>query len=457
MLKSTVKLIIGTLVLMIPAFYNGFPLVYSDTGTYIHSGMDVFVPLDRPIFYGIFIKIFSLGISLWPVIFFQALIVNYALWITFSSFLTKQSFTVYIAMLIPLSVLSPLGWYVSQIMPDIFAFTAIVSLFFIIDHHQLVTRTNKVILGLVFLLSILVHHSHLMLALVFTVGFFIYFLVKKWSVKKTFAAIALTITSIFITITVNYSLTGKAKLSEGSHVFLMGRMLDNGVLQSYLDDKCPGLNTEWCTYKDSLPINSRELLWNYESPIYKLGGWDKSSAENQKILLGIIRSPKHVSWFGYTSLTATLSQLFQHKLGADLDSKWYREPDSSPYQHIRTFFPHELKIYEQSRQNGNLWKQELDFGQLNHFSGLVHLISFIGLLVLLLKSRFRHHLSVSLKSFSYFVLLGLFANAAITASLANVYDRLQSRIIWLLPYVFILAFSQFYLKNHLIKKEKNDL
>ncbi|MEZ4979591.1 MAG: hypothetical protein R2772_09875 [Chitinophagales bacterium] len=79
MFKKIFFFLLGPLLLLFPAFYNGYPLVYSDTGTYIQSGMEMLIPNDRPIFYGLFIRIFSLGFSLWLVIYIQALISFYCL------------------------------------------------------------------------------------------------------------------------------------------------------------------------------------------------------------------------------------------------------------------------------------------------------------------------------------------------------------------------------------------
>ncbi|HQP01967.1 MAG TPA: hypothetical protein PK337_06695, partial [Bacteroidia bacterium] len=80
-MKDTYKFIIfvflGTLCLMADASYNGFPIVYSDTSTYIASGLELETPFDRPITYGLFLRLFSFnGLSLWFVIFFQGLIVS---------------------------------------------------------------------------------------------------------------------------------------------------------------------------------------------------------------------------------------------------------------------------------------------------------------------------------------------------------------------------------------------
>ena len=39
----------GGIILLVIGLWNGYPLVYSDTGTYIYSAADLFVPNDRPV------------------------------------------------------------------------------------------------------------------------------------------------------------------------------------------------------------------------------------------------------------------------------------------------------------------------------------------------------------------------------------------------------------------------
>ena len=65
------------------ALYNGYPIVYSDTSTYIESGFSLQPPADRPITYGLFIRVFSLnGFSLWTVALMQSLIISFLILLT---------------------------------------------------------------------------------------------------------------------------------------------------------------------------------------------------------------------------------------------------------------------------------------------------------------------------------------------------------------------------------------
>ena len=89
-IKKLIALGIGTLILSVIGLYNGYPLVYSDTGTYIYSGYDKFIPFDRPITYGLFLKFFSFDCSTWFVIIFQNLITSFVIYEVLKIFFAKS-------------------------------------------------------------------------------------------------------------------------------------------------------------------------------------------------------------------------------------------------------------------------------------------------------------------------------------------------------------------------------
>ena len=72
--------IFALIIISIAAIVNGFPLWYPDTSTYLASGFELETPADRPIGYGIFIRLTSLnGASVWLVIVAQSIIIYYLL------------------------------------------------------------------------------------------------------------------------------------------------------------------------------------------------------------------------------------------------------------------------------------------------------------------------------------------------------------------------------------------
>ncbi len=453
-LKSFLYILVGALILMIPAFYNGYPMVYSDTGTYIGSGMNLLLPKDRPIMYGLFIRITSLQLSLWPVIFVQSMLITYTLWHLLRLGVKSISRKVFIVILFLLSWFTGLGWYVSQIMPDIYTFTTIGALLLLIFERDL-KLYQKGIFGFIFVLSVNVHFSNVLIGSLTLLGLVV-------AVKRKFIAIQeekslsfsipalLILLSLAIASLTNFKVGGSFGVSQGSHVFLMGKMLDSGVLKSFLDDKCQGDNYILCGYKDNLPADNRDLLWGKEGPLRDHGGWEKAKGPYNKILLGIFTSPKHVLQYLYNCGTSTISQLFQNEIGSGIASEWYRQPNSPPYERIAKHFPFELNQYNQSRQNKNLWGQELNFTSINHVYHLLLLIAVLFLFLVVGSASLRSLLPDRTKLVVATLILGVLSNALVAASLANVYDRLQARIGW----VFILASIIIFLTNRALFLER---
>ncbi|MEE3502697.1 hypothetical protein [Acidiphilium acidophilum] len=63
----------GAALMLWPALHNGFPLIFSDTGTYISQAMEFHLGWDRPPFYSFFILALDWGRSLWPPVLAQCL------------------------------------------------------------------------------------------------------------------------------------------------------------------------------------------------------------------------------------------------------------------------------------------------------------------------------------------------------------------------------------------------
>lgn len=424
----TWDILIYAIILMIPAWYNGYPLVYSDSGTYIQSGMDLLVPNDRPVIYGLLIRLSSLGFSLWFTIFFQSILVSIIIKGLLDILLRKISDWSRYILLITLSGFSGLGWYTSQLMPDIFIFTAVGSVILLIKKQS--SRFHVILWSLVLWLSISVHFSHAIIVFILSLAIWLSRLFRKErSDKRQLIIPFVIIISLLSTSLINKYLNDSFKINLGSHVFLMGKMLDSGVLKSFLDDRCSSGEYMLCQYKDQLPLNSRSLLWDPESPLYSMGGWQESQTEFNKTLFGIFTSPKHMALYGYNVVLSSITQLFQNDIGSGIDSEWYRSESSPPYQQVNKYFPQEFNMYIQSRQNGNLWKQGLS---MDFFRLISNLLLFISILILLawFSNNKWNKLESKVKQITIYFLISIVINAVITAGLANVYDRLQARISW---------------------------
>jgi hypothetical protein len=445
-IKEIAFYLFSTFILMLPAFYNGYPLVYSDTGTYIISGMEWFVPVDRPVMYGLFIRFFSFQFSLWLVVFFQSLLVSVVLWHFCKLFYASLKESTYLFLLFILTWFTGLGWYCSLLMPDIFTAVAVCCTVLLLNRKKWSAKL-QIFFSVLLVFSISVHFANFFIVALFLLvllPLYKYYLKDEWKERKlSFAFTFLILFSSFgAKIISNYAVQGSISSNNSTHVFLMGRMLDSGVLKSFLDDNCKEENYVLCDCKDSLPANSRVLMWDGGSPFYKHGGWLNSQENYNAILKDIMWSPKHLSMFLFNSSFASVTQLLQSDFSSVFVDEWYRASDSAPYIGISKHFPHELNPYLLSLQNNHLWGETLDFTVINVIYRGLLIIGALFLLAIVMLPNFRNMLEKQTKFFLLMVFVANFVNAIIVATFANVYSRLQVRFSWLLVLICFIAISK---------------
>ena len=140
-------IVIGGLSLLWPAIYNGYPLLYSDSHVFISQPVAGFMNWDKPYIYGPLILLFHAWQTLWLVVIAQALLVSHLLWLVIVT-LTPESKAVHavsphqslisapwpvakrhllVCGVLALSSTAP--WFVSFLMPDIFAAIAVLCIF----------------------------------------------------------------------------------------------------------------------------------------------------------------------------------------------------------------------------------------------------------------------------------------------------------------------------------------
>ncbi len=438
--KTLWYLLWGTIILSIIAFYNGYPFVYSDTGTYIYSGFDKFIPLDRPVIYGLFLRYTSLGFSSWLVVYTQNIIMAYVLLKTIQLFeIDKKYFPkVYYSTLLFLVMFTGVGWYTNQLMPDFFAAVTIL-IFFILHKKKKLFNVSGIVLILIFLLSLTSHFSHLLIGSALVI---ITLLAKTLSLsldnirpKRIFIVSAIVLLSWFIIPTINYSLEKKFILSKGAHVFLMAHLTDTGILKKFLDKKCSAPEFKdciLCNYKDSLPKDLASFMWS-SNILDKSGGWIASKKEYDRIINETLTDPEFLLLNIYKSVTYGFIQLTKNEIGDGLSA--YTE-GSPPYGQISWRFNGEINNYLNSRQNQwdgvNLHRDSTNTAQT-----LVLVIS-LFILVILFSSRIFQKIDKTQKMFLLFIVISIIINSFVTAGLNAPCARFQARVIWLLPLSLLL-------------------
>ncbi|MFW5819801.1 MAG: hypothetical protein ACOCWA_00820, partial [Bacteroidota bacterium] len=410
MLKKFIVLGIGTLLVSLIGLYNGYPLVYSDTGTYISSGFEKFVPWDRPVTYGLFLEFFSVRYSAWFIILIQNLLTAFVIYQVIKLFFSDKKYfnLLYYVITLFLVVLTSVGWYTNQLMPDFFAPLFMLS-FFILIMGKKVSLHSQIILSIILLLSLLTHFSHIFigtLLAILTIALKLGFKTRleDLAAKRIIVVSSIVFSSWFILPAINYGVEKNFIFSKGSHVFLMAHLNDTGILEKFLDENCSREafdGNKLCHYKDSLPTDLASFIWSGQI-LEKTGGWENSAEDYNQIIYSTLKQPEYLLLNLYRSFTYGMIQLTRIDIGEGLTA--YNE-GSAPYGQIHWRFHDELNNYLNSRQNK--WGgANLNFETLNVFHTLL-IVLCLFIIILIFSSSLRLVLESRALIFLIFIIIAI--------------------------------------------------
>lgn len=440
---SFLVILFGALILCYYAFYNMFPLVFSDTGTYINSGFKGVVPIDRPIVYGLFIRHTSLATSLWFVVFVQGIIISYLIYCLVKAFIRNQNHHFVFGLIIcALTFTTCVSQKVSTLMPDIFAAAGCLCMILLIVKNELSTL-NKVLIAILLLLSGLVHYSHGYISIITILLLIILNIFKVLNrqfipIRNLFICLALIILSLILAPTISYVYGGGFKTSRSAHVFLTERLVQNGIMRSFLQENCATNKYKLCAYKDD--IEHIDLMWGADSPIEKIGGWNNCKTELNQLLSDIFHSPKYLIMFVYKTIESSFKEFFSFQTDVRFENIPQGE-GSAPDVLIKENFSHQRKEYLESFQNIGT----LDYKDLNSRQNILIWLSFIMILwyAFKLKDIYIQQWSIILICVIY-----LYFNALICGGLSIPNPRYQSRVFWIIPLIFLI----FTIENKFLQK-----
>ena len=149
-------------VLLLPAIWNGFPLVFADTGGYLERPFQGDLGIGRSALYGAFLAA-GIPLQFWPNVVIQAGVTLWILRLVLRIHRAGDRPSVFIAVIIGLCLLTSLPWYVSQLMPDIFLPLAMLAAYILAFAPGELTRTEKTALVLFIGIAIAFHMSILAL------------------------------------------------------------------------------------------------------------------------------------------------------------------------------------------------------------------------------------------------------------------------------------------------------
>ncbi len=439
-LKVFGYLLVASLIFLIPSIWNGYPLVFSDTGSYIYSAFSLKVPLDRPIGYGYFIRLFSLGASLWFVVYAQAFFTVYLVWKTLRVFVSKRPFLTHFCLTVLLACLTTASWIASQVMPDAFPALMLLIVFVFITGKNSVAE--RIFLALLLMFFLVTHNANFLLLLgVLFLSFLMVFFFRRFSKHRSeylsrmgMLAVTALFAPVFFLVSNNAQGYGTV-LSPSSDVFMMSRVNDAGILDDFLSSHCSQVHYYLCLYAGNFPQGDA-FIWNNDSPV-NIRGWQESRDEFDMILRQVFANPSYVADFVGDSFYRSVKLLFMF----GMDSYYPYDASGPIYPQIMNFFPQELPQYVRARQYRG------DLQTVHGFDLLFMLTGFAGFLYLLWNLFGSRLLDEKGRFFVLQIFSLLLVNASVMATFSGVYGRYQERLAWLLPFagaLFLLKriFSQ---------------
>lgn len=421
------------------AAVNGYPLVYSDSGTYIHNAFTFEQLEDRPIGYGLIINAVTWKSTLWTVVLFQGAVCSWLLMqvVRGSVRAMDQRRKVHALLLAVLVTGTSLPWYAAQIMADVF--TPMVGLvLWLLYRGEHAPLWRRVLLWLMLFFFSATHNSHFPIVaglqgiLLLARG-----LPDKWSLvprqgwwPRWWGINGVLLASATMIALFNYVPHGQFRLSRASNTFLAGRLCESGIMRDYLIETCPENPHPLCAYKDRLPADALNgFLWSEKGFVR---AEELSLAEADSVLAPLVSDllarPEFMARYAWSMVELTCRQLLEWDAGAGLHAYG---TGTSPQAHHWWRLPHEKSMYDNALQQRGFWA---DLSGWNRWLDVVLLMSWavplLGLLVL------RRH--PDLRRMLVWAVALWFINAAVTSSLSIVDGRMQARVVWLVPMVAVL-------------------
>lgn len=430
--------------LMRIALINGYPLnsLCCDSTNYLINGFEKgHNDPPRTFAYGVFLYYASLGKSLWYAAIFQCIACALAIYLFVSNFL-KGSFLFKLlctaGSILFLSYFSSIGLYSSNILPDIFTPITFLCLAVMLNpkHANLL---EKILSHIVFMVSSCMHSASIptvgMILGMYVVAHILIFGLK--SIKRLYFKLVLVSVGCAFVLNgaVYYCYTGKFSHPNVGASFLMGRLIEIGLLQDFLKENCGAAYTaNLCAYKDSLK-DANEFLWGFTtSPHYKLPliycnteFWECRGKEYTEIELKIFSKPEYLLRF----LIRGVVDIKEMVLGC---SPHYRGISEWGAENLKKYLPNDCEDYKNSLFVRDMDPNLVD-AQICH-RGKVTSFACLGILLFCLfffpdiKTLNTNTLSTSL----LFVLC-LFANAFINVCFSTMLAaRYHERASWILVF-----------------------
>lgn len=423
-----------TLLLLLPALFNGYPVLFADTADYLLRSRTLSPSPIRAPGYAVWIRVTSAGLTLWlPVIAQSALIAALA-WRTLRAVGKPGPFTIFAAGL-ALATGTSVAWASSKAMPDVFIAGLILGLYLVAAHWGAMGIAARTLAVAAVIVGGTMHLTNLVvgasaLAAMILLGKSVTPQLTRASWLR--AGAALVAAAGLMRAFERAPQDARPAAGSNSDVFVLSHLVETGLAQRLLQDRCGMESFALCPVRDTLTRQVELFVWRPEqSPRYLVLGDDPAliRRETRHILRGVVTHYPFA--LGASIVRYTGEQFLSFRVNDDI---WRHERRTHVQRAIIAVFPGDLPAQEAARQQANTLRLP--------WTTAVHLVVFLAAvafsLIVLLRAASARELALDRAAGLHVVVwVTLIVNAAVCANAASVFARYQSRVSWLLPFAVI--------------------
>ena len=414
------------LLMIAPAFWNGYPLLQWDTGGYLARWYEGYLVPSRSTVFGLYLH-YGESSGFWINLAIQSLTTLWLVQLTLRVLGLMQT-SRFVAISLVLILSTALPWLASMLLTDIFAGLSILSLFLLVVAGNRLSGLEKVALFVFTAFAAATHSA--------TLGVLLGLCVVGWMMRPvlrrrlplaglTQASLTIVVGGLML-VSANHALSGKWAWTPGGYGVAFGRMMQDGIVARYLNDHCPRETFKLCPYRNELPATADEFLWG-KSVFNALGRVDGLNEEMGYIVVHSLA--EYPAWQAGAALRAMGQQLL-HVATGEGASVWIPHT----YGIIERYIPAQVAPMRAARQQN--WGVNFDYVNWLHVPiALVSMLALVGLLGHALANRRLDDLTLLAAT----VTVALLGNAFICGVISGPHDRYGARMVWVATFVVLTA------------------
>lgn len=415
----------ATAMLLVPAFWNGFPLLQYDTGGYLARWFEHTLAPNRSTVYGLLLTAFA-NLEFWPVVVLQAASTVWVLALMLRVHDVGERPVFLIGVTALLTVTTALPWIASILLTDVFTGVAVLAMYLLVHHGRALKSSERRALVVLMAFAAATHSATLAVLMILAIAASV---ARVWIPSLTLSGVARGAGALLLGATMllcaNYLTASRFAWTPGGDAVAFGRMLQDGIVKRYLAEHCPDKRLRLCAHRHELPQDADMFFWG-GSVFDRLGRFDGLRDEMRTIAIESLH--EYPAMQAEAALVAVARQLVAVGNGEGvLNTIWHT------YYAIERYAPSAVAHMRAARQQ----RGEIGFGAINRIEVPVALLSMALLIPIAAFGRGRAF--ADLRPLAVTAGAALLANAFVCGVLANPHDRYGARLAWIAPLVVLLA------------------